>query len=1308
MIRYRLIISWFLVILVSLVVFGSIGVYSIVNLIPKYEQKIESILSEKLNAKVNFKIKKIVWTGVEPVIRVTDFSVNNPDKGYTLKLKDIVVKLDLIESLISWRPTARAIEVNQLHIKMNVPHLMHLNQQNKNTQFQINKIMPSVIEFLNLLASQENILFNKASVTLDGTDQSVNIPFKLVWQHIGYHQFQLVAKAILARANKNYFNLKTKVNYSTFTGIDANGNIELQLSHFGQYINHFFKMPYLVKQNFTKIHADFKIENNQFIQANGDAQINHLVVEKSANKIFHLNNLSTKFHYKIEQQKFWKLDLEDFSSNVAGEVLTFKNLDLYGGSASTDTQKIKVELSSLNLSAVSQIFHRISNFFDIQRTLKMKTINQIELLGNLSKIKFLFSYARGQIENWEVSTLLNQVGIYNQKTGLLMRNLSGEIYSSKEKGWILIDTNTFIFGDKTVFEKPIPPVNIHSFINWKNMNGNWDIYLNQVGFKEPEFEVTSYGSIHIPEKHPEETYVKVYGWIKGQNVGQRFKNFLPKIGVDPDLYQWLTKTIQVVEKANANFVIDGPITKMPFQHNEGTFGVVLNIYKTAFYPYYQWPLISDINARLWVQNPKIEIFGTQGQSEGADVTHASFLVPNISPGVPSYMLIKGQIKAERNESNQYILDSPLMQDLGMLMHNLDYTGQVDLDLSMQFPLGNPGGQKNISGDVHLHGGQAFLSMLGKNVYELSGDVAFENNAYTIQELTGWFDSYSPVSITLSSNEIENNKYVYSGTLNANLPINGLVEKLPDSVRKSLSGYVPVHADFSVSDTSGGKVNFKSYLFDIDSKFPEPFHINKQGIVPFYGKMSWNTNLTLFNAEGNFNNNIDFATTVDIADLDHIPVVASLQVPQINAEKWYEFFTSNSNILSPILYQDNQLLNWEQYQPKSSGIYSGFWYCPNMMPNINCLVRNYLKGFQPYIQLKINELNVSGHLVKDLLIKTNVEDAGIDLAANSGNKEQLDIKIPLVDFTPWQIEVNNVQVKNKQSAKDVVKQDSHPEKKMQSEMTMPAQRLSILPPMHILIKNLKFLGRNVHDSTFKITPLYDGISIPLFLIRDVGKSLVMGEAEFHGMPLKAHLSVDATSDDWGQLLNYYGYSGLLEGGNGPISAEFDWNNTYMPEISDLSGYLMIDIKDGVINKVKPGIAKLIGVFSINTYLSRLTTSYSDFTTSGMMFNKIMGRYIMVDGVAKTAPQVEIAAPSFDALITGIVNFKKNTINQTIKLQPHLSGIFAIAAGVLGGPIIGVATYVIEELISNTVLKDSGLVTIQISGDLTDPKVSKKAL
>ncbi len=966
-------------------------------------------------------------------------------------------------------------------------------------------------------------------------------------------------------------------------------------------------------------------------------------------------------------------------------------------------------MTNFNLSLIDNLYKPLTSFLDIK---EIKSLTETKFSGDINDLQAEINVSSKKIQNWKIYSRLNNINFNKEQNALIAKNVSGEVYLSSKNGWLRLDSNNFSFGGKGIFEKPIPSVKLTGFVNWENVDNIWLLNVHNIGFKDnDDLGVQAYGSISIPENNPDNTIVSVFGYVNGDEIGQRFKSFLPTIGVDPELYDWLTKTISTVHKANATFLLDGPITKMPFQHNEGDFNIILNVNNAAFNPYYEWPLISDVNARLWIKNPKVEIFGTQGKSENAEVKHASFLVPNMSPGVPSYMLIKGEIEAKKEESGVYLQNSPLAEDLGMLVHNLYYVGGVNLDLSMQFPLGDPDGSRDIKGIAKLKGGTALVQTIGANVYDLNGSVQFHNDAYTIKGISGWLDPYSPVLFSMSSDQISEDQYTYHGNIKANIPLEKITNKVPDILANNLSGYMPLLASFEISDANGGSIHFITNLMDVKSQLPIPLKINIQEKLPvFYGKVGWDKAFNLLNADIHYDD-ISIVGTVDISKIDRFPVIANINIPMVDAESWVDFYKNSNQKIIPLAFTNNKLENWEQYQPYIGSEYSNPWFCQNMSANIACLAKNTLYGVQPFIDILVGNVIYGKYNFKNISLTTSSTPEAINISASRDDKEQIEVDVPITGYRPWTLDVRNINIKKPKSS------GSSGDKNVQESdnIEIDAQKLSLIPPANISVKNLKVLDRNVHDSTFKITPIPKGIAIPLFMLRDVGNSMVLGDAKFYGKPVNGYLSVNASSNNWGQLLSYYGYPDILEGGNGPVSAELNWVGSYLPEVSTLSGHLAFNIKDGVINKIKPGLAKLIGIFSINTYLARLATSYSDFTTTGMMFNKIMGKYSMVDGYAETSPRVEIATPSFDALVTGSVNFKDSKIDQKIKLQPHLAGAVAIAAGavgMLGGPIIGVGiglvTYVVEEIVTNTLLKNTGLITLYITGDLNDPKVTKQAL
>ena len=73
-----------------------------------------------------------------------------------------------------------------------------------------------------------------------------------------------------------------------------------------------------------------------------------------------------------------------------------------------------------------------------------------------------------------------------------------------------------------------------------------------------------------------------------------------------------------------------------------------------------------------------------------------------------------------------------------------------------------------------------------------------------------------------------------------------------------------------------------------------------------------------------------------------------------------------------------------------------------------------------------------------------------------------------------------------------------------------------------------------------------------------------------------------------------------------------------------------------------------------------------------------------------------------LLRGDINLKAKTVNQQVVVMPQIGGGLAVAAGVIGGPIVGVATWVADKVLTSTILKDKGIL-LSVTGPWSDPVV-----
>ncbi len=93
-------------------------------------------------------------------------------------------------------------------------------------------------------------------------------------------------------------------------------------------------------------------------------------------------------------------------------------------------------------------------------------------------------------------------------------------------------------------------------------------------------------------------------------------------------------------------------------------------------------------------------------------------------------------------------------------------------------------------------------------------------------------------------------------------------------------------------------------------------------------------------------------------------------------------------------------------------------------------------------------------------------------------------------------------------------------------------------------------------------------------------------------------------DAGALLNQLGLPHTLQKGNGTLSGHIGWRGG--PDAIDsttLDGHLAAELKRGEFLKVDPGIAKLLGVFSLQSLSRFLTLDFRDIFGAGLPFDSI---------------------------------------------------------------------------------------------------------
>jgi uncharacterized protein YhdP len=203
-----------------------------------------------------------------------------------------------------------------------------------------------------------------------------------------------------------------------------------------------------------------------------------------------------------------------------------------------------------------------------------------------------------------------------------------------------------------------------------------------------------------------------------------------------------------------------------------------------------------------------------------------------------------------------------------------------------------------------------------------------------------------------------------------------------------------------------------------------------------------------------------------------------------------------------------------------------------------------------------------------------------------------------------------------------------------------------------------------------------------------------------------MSLDAVLKlaDTGKFLDRMGVPGVMASGAGTLSAEVSWQGVpYSIDLASLNGTLQLSLDKGQFLKAEPGIAKLLGVLSLQSLPRRVTLDFRDLFRGGFAYDTIRADVNVASGVART-DNFKMNGLSASAIIAGEVDLHRETQALDVVVVPKLDAGAAPLLYAAINPAIGLSVFVAQWLLKDPIAQ---AFTFQyaITGSWTDPQVVK---
>jgi len=200
----------------------------------------------------------------------------------------------------------------------------------------------------------------------------------------------------------------------------------------------------------------------------------------------------------------------------------------------------------------------------------------------------------------------------------------------------------------------------------------------------------------------------------------------------------------------------------------------------------------------------------------------------------------------------------------------------------------------------------------------------------------------------------------------------------------------------------------------------------------------------------------------------------------------------------------------------------------------------------------------------------------------------------------------------------------------------------------------------------------------------------------------NLRLDAA--DVGKLLVRLGYPEGVQRGTAKLEGTAAWSGApYDIDYATLSGTLSLEAAKGQFVKLEPGVAKLLGILSLQALPRRVTLDFRDVFSEGFAFDEIAGTAKITQGVATTA-NFRIQGPAARVTMSGDIDLAQETQKLRVRIVPEVTETVAIAGAIFGGPIAGIAAYVAQKVLRDP-FGQAVAFEYDVTGTWSEPTVKR---
>jgi len=193
-------------------------------------------------------------------------------------------------------------------------------------------------------------------------------------------------------------------------------------------------------------------------------------------------------------------------------------------------------------------------------------------------------------------------------------------------------------------------------------------------------------------------------------------------------------------------------------------------------------------------------------------------------------------------------------------------------------------------------------------------------------------------------------------------------------------------------------------------------------------------------------------------------------------------------------------------------------------------------------------------------------------------------------------------------------------------------------------------------------------------------------------------------DSGALLSRLGMNDVVRGGRGKFEGQVAWIGSPLSlDYPTLSGAVTANVASGQFLKADPGIAKLLGVLSLQALPRRLTLDFRDVFSEGFAFDFLRGDVKIDQGMAFTN-NLQMKGVNAAVLMEGSADIARETQDIRVVVIPEINAGTAALLATAINPAVGLGTFLAQMFLRRPLI-ESATQEFHIDGPWANPQITK---